>query len=204
MERIELSDGGWCDLHESWLSGPQAELVFLALQREIPWQARTIQIFGREVLQPRLVAWVGDQNATYTYSRTRHEPLPWTPTLQHLRERVSEVAGIALNSVLCNLYRDGQDSMGMHSDSEPELGPEPIIASLSLGATRRFTLRHRRYPARGKLDLPLRHGSLLVMRGTTQRYFRHGVPKERTVLAPRINLTFRRVLSSLQPGQGRG
>ncbi len=193
MRRIELSDGGLCELHEQWLSPAEASTVFEALRVQVPWQARSIQIFGREVLQPRLVAWVGDAGAVYTYSRTRHEPLPFTPLLDELRQRISQQVGIALNSVLCNLYRDGRDSMGMHSDSEPELGEDPLIASLSLGATRRFCLRHRRGPTRGKLDLRLETGSLLVMLGTTQRHYRHGVPKEPKVSAPRINLTFRRV-----------
>lgn len=204
MEQIALEDGGLCELHTRWLNAQDAKLTFTALMAEVPWQARTIQIFGREVLQPRLLAWVGDAEAVYTYSRTRHEPLPWTPVLHELRARVSQVAGIELNSVLCNLYRDGHDSMGFHSDSEPELGPCPIIASLSLGATRRFCLRHRRGPERGKLELRLDDGSLLLMRGTTQRYFRHGVPKEPKILEPRINLTFRRVLASPTPAPKRG
>jgi alkylated DNA repair dioxygenase AlkB len=195
MERIALSDGGVCELHARWLNAREAKHAFTALMAEVSWQSRTIQIFGREVLQPRLVSWVGDAEAVYTYSRTRHEPWPWTKVLHELRTRVSQVAGIELNSVLCNLYRDGRDSMGFHSDSEPELGPDPIIASLSLGATRRFCLRHRDHPARDKLELALDDGSLLLMRGTTQRYYRHGVPKEPKILEPRINLTFRRVLS---------
>jgi len=196
MERYELSDGALCELYEGWLPEAEASTAFRALYAEVPWQERSIQIFGRQVMQPRLVAWIGDAEAVYTYSRTRHEPLPWTSTLSSLRERVAATSGVALNSVLCNLYRDGRDSMGMHSDSEPELGVDPIIASLSLGASRRFSLRHRRGLARGKLDLTLTTGSLLVMRGTTQREYRHGVPKEPRVTEPRINLTFRRVLAS--------
>lgn len=193
MKRIELPEGALCELYEPWLSPDEAASVFAALHTEVPFESRTIRIFGREIAQPRLVAWVGDADAVYTYSRTRNEPLPWPPFLHALRTRVAAVAGVEVNSVLCNLYRDGQDSMGMHSDNEPELGSDPIIASLSLGATRKFCLRHRRGAARGKLDLPLSDGSLLIMRGSTQRHYRHGVPKEPNVTMPRINLTFRRV-----------
>lgn len=191
MERIDLGEGAYLELHETWLH--DADGCFEALLDELPWEARTIRLFGREVLQPRLTAWVGEPEAVYTYSGTRHTPLPWTPTLATLRARLTAELGLPLNSVLCNLYRDGRDAMGMHSDDEPELGAEPVVVSLSLGATRRFLLRHRRGPERGKLDLALRHGSLLVMRGPTQRLYRHGVPREPRLSAPRINLTFRQV-----------
>ncbi|HEX5658639.1 MAG TPA: alpha-ketoglutarate-dependent dioxygenase AlkB, partial [Polyangiales bacterium] len=182
MQRIELQDGAYLELDPEWL--PEADAVQLALMREIPFEARAIKLFGREVMQPRLVAWVGDAEAVYAYSGVRHEPLPWTPTLRALRAKLAQ-SDLAFNGVLCNLYRDGRDSMGLHSDSEPELGPDPIVASLSLGATRRFQLRHRR--SDHALEVALTHGSLLVMRGTTQRFYRHAVPKQRTNTAPRIN-----------------
>lgn len=184
MERIELSDGAYLEYEPNWL--PDADHVFAALMREVPWEARAIRIFGREVMQPRLVAWIGDPDAVYTYSGTRHDPLPWTPTLATLNQRLH---AFAFNSVLCNLYRNGRDSMGMHRDAEPELGPDPIVASVSLGATRRFQLRRDDE----EHELALTSGSLLIMRGTTQRYYRHGVPKEPKVDQPRINLTFRRI-----------
>lgn len=148
-------------------------------------------MFGRTVPAPRLEAWYGDPGAAYTYSGLAHEPLPWTAELQDLRERVESATATTFNSVLANLYRSGADSNGWHADDEPELGEQPVIASLSLGATRRFLLRHRASGER--VELMLEAGSLLVMRGATQQCWQHCVPKQRTVQAPRINLTFRRV-----------
>ena len=191
MRRIELSAGAYLELTCAWLSTAQADRALSELRTEVAWQARAIRLFGREVMQPRLVCWVGDPEASYTYSGVLHEPLPWTPTLAALRARLQTELALPFNSVLCNLYRDGNDSMGMHSDSEPELGTNPVVASLSLGAARRFVLRHKRGPAHGKLDLVLGHGALLVMRGTTQHVYRHGLPKLRAPTAERINLTFR-------------
>ncbi|MDB4988524.1 MAG: alpha-ketoglutarate-dependent dioxygenase alkB [Myxococcaceae bacterium] len=191
MRRIELGEGAYLELTDHWLERTAADLALAALHREVDWQARAIRIFGREVMQPRLVSWVGDAEAAYTYSGVLHHPAPWTPTLAALRARLQSELGIPFNSVLCNLYRDGRDSMGMHSDSEPELGPSPQVASISLGAPRRFMLRHRRGPSFGKLDLMLEHGSLLLMRGTTQHVYKHGMAKVSTQVEPRINLTFR-------------
>jgi alkylated DNA repair dioxygenase AlkB len=192
MERIELSDGAWLELDRAWLSAQRAHDVAEALLREIPFEPRAIRIFGREVMQPRLVAWMGDAEAVYTYSGVRHDPLPWTPTLAALRAELQQRTQLTFNSVLCNLYRDGRDSMGLHSDSEPELGPDPIVASLSLGAPRRFQLRHRKRDH--KLQLTLDDGCLLVMCGTTQSFYRHAVPKQPGLDAARINLTFRRIV----------
>jgi alkylated DNA repair dioxygenase AlkB len=192
-QRIDLGPDSFCELWEGFIAAGEEAGLMAALCVELPLEARTIRVFGREVLQPRLVAWVGDREAVYTYSGTRHEPLPWTPTLAMIRDRVVEATGERFNSVLCNLYRDGKDAMGMHADAEPELGPDPVIASLSLGAARRFMIRHRRGAERGKVDLKLGGGALLVMRGQTQRHFRHGIPREPAVTQPRLNLTFRRV-----------
>jgi alkylated DNA repair dioxygenase AlkB len=159
-------------------------------------------------MQPRLTAWIGDPEAVYRYSNVVHEPLPSGPTLAALRARVSELTGVPFNGVLCNLYRDGDDAMGMHSDSEPELGPEPVIASLSLGAERKFVLRAKKpAAARGSareqerdvsaLDLTLTDGSLLVMRGSTQREFKHGIPRQHGLTTARMNLTFRWIRSQM-------
>ena len=151
-----------------------------------------LRLFGRTVDAPRLSCWMGDAGTAYTYSRTRFEPQPWAPAVAELRTRVSARCGVGFNSVLCNLYRDGRDAMGWHSDDEPELGPAPVIASLSFGATRRFRLRHRRDPAL-RLELELESGSLLLMSGATQRNYRHDLPRAPRVAAPRINLTFRSI-----------
>lgn len=185
--------GGELELIENFIPREGCDAAFAALRAEIPFEQRPIRIMGRTVMQPRLSAWVGDPGAAYTYSGVLNEPAPWPPRLAALRTQVAERAGEPFNSVLCNLYRDGTDSMGFHADAERELGPEPVIASLSLGATRRFQLRHRR-AAGDRLDLELRDGSLLIMRGALQQHYRHAVPKQRAITEPRINLTFRRIL----------
>jgi len=170
----------------------QAWSVFEQLRREIDWQQEEILIFGQRRPVPRLVAWHGDAGAHYSYSGTDHRPAPWTPLLCELRARVADLAGTDFNAVLLNRYRDGADGMGWHADDEPELGRNPVIASVSLGATRRFVLRHRRRREL-RLDLPLPHGSVLVMSGATQHHWRHALPKSRRPVGERINLTFRRV-----------
>jgi alkylated DNA repair dioxygenase AlkB len=142
------------------------------------------------VASPRLSAWYGDPGAIYSYSGLRLEPLPWTPVLLEIRQVVTDLAETPFNSVLLNLYRDGQDSMGWHSDAEPELGRNPVIASVSLGAVRRFVLRHKKRKEQ-HIALELESGSVLVMGGALQHYWRHALPKIRQAVGPRINLTFR-------------
>lgn len=193
--RWQLLDGGELELWTDFVVELERSALYAAIAGAVPWQQREIMMFGRSVLEPRETAWIGDPEAVYTYSGRLNEPVPWPEVLRALRARVSERAGEAFNSVLCNLYRDGSDSMGLHSDAERELGENPVIASLSLGATRRFQLRHRKR-REGKLDIDLPSGSLLVMRGTTQHHYRHGIPKQPSVLAPRINLTFRRIVTT--------
>ncbi len=163
------------------------EEVFARLRAETPWRQDSIVLFGKRHLQPRLTAWYGD--ASYTYSGLRLDPLPWTPLLAALRKAVEHACGRRFNSVLLNYYRNERDSMGMHSDDEPELGPEPAIASLSFGATRSFILRHK-YNKR-TLKLELDDGSLLLMSGMLQSYWLHGIHKATRSLGERINLTFR-------------
>jgi alkylated DNA repair dioxygenase AlkB len=162
------------------------------LRAGIDWQAEQILMFGRRVPVPRLVAWHGEPGASYTYSGTTHVPLPWTPELAFIRERVGALAGVEFNAVLLNRYRDGRDGMGWHADDEPELGANPVIASVSLGATRRFCLRHRRRREL-RVDLLLEHGSLLLMAGAMQHHWVHALPKTAAAVGERINLTFRRV-----------
>jgi alkylated DNA repair dioxygenase AlkB len=177
--------------------GEQASAaLFAALRTEVAWAERTVVIAGREVLQPRLVAWHGDPGAVYTYSGRRHDPEPWTEALLAVRVRVEALASVRFNSVLCNLYRDGRDSMGAHSDAERELGPEPVIASVSLGATRRFVLKRKRAKGTPPTSLDLEDGSVLVMRGPTQATWRHSIPKTSRPVGERINLTFRRILAT--------
>jgi alkylated DNA repair dioxygenase AlkB len=166
--------------------------LFARLRARIDWRQEEVLIFGQRRLVPRLVAWHGDPAATYTYSGTPHVPEPWTAELDRVRDRVHALTGRHFNAVLLNLYRDGRDGMGWHADDEPELGRDPAIASVSLGATRRFCLRHRRRKG-SRLDVPLVSGSLLLMSGPTQHHWLHAVPKTTKVSGERVNLTFRQV-----------
>lgn len=167
--------------------------LLTALHAELPWRQETIRLFGRQIPQPRLIAWHGDPDAVYTYSGLTLAPAPWTPALSRILHSVQALCGVRFNSVLANCYRDGSDSMGWHSDDEPELGPEPVIASVSFGAARTFALRHRQQRAL-RYQLSLAAGSLLVMQGVTQQHWQHQIPKTRRPVAARINLTFRTIV----------
>lgn len=199
LNRFQIADGElW--FAPAWLARGEADALFERVMDEVPWEVHRIRMFGRAVDSPRRSCWIGDPGAAYTYSRTRFEPRPWPPALQALRARIDAAAGVAMNSVLANLYRGGADHMGWHADDEPELGPRPVIASLSLGATRRFALHHRRDGAR-KAALDLTHGSLLVMAGDLQANWQHALTKTARPVGPRINLTFRRILATdARPG----
>ena len=176
-----------------WLGEAEADALFAVLLRTVPWEVHRIRLFGREVDSPRLSCWIGDPQARYRYSGTLFEPHPWPGALLPVRERLSAELGIGFNSVLANRYRDGRDGMGWHRDGEAELGPQPSIASLSLGAVRRFSLKARQAGGE-RLSLDLPHGSLLLMRGRTQARYLHALPKTTRPVGERINLTFRRIL----------
>ena len=191
LQRIDLA-GAELWLDHAWLPAEVADALLVALREQVPWEIHRIRMFGREVDSPRLSCWIGDPEAVYTYSRTRFPPKPWPAALAPVRDRLRETLGEDFNSVLANRYRDGRDRMGWHSDDEPELGPRPVIASISLGAPRRFALKPRGEGGRLALDLP--HGSLLVMRGDTQARYRHALPGTARPVGERINLTFRRIL----------
>ena len=177
-----------------FLDSVDADQLLRQLLDGIEWEQHQVTIFGRQLPAPRLSAWYGDPDARYTYSGLSLIPRPWTEPLSTLKTRIEAVADDAFNSVLLNQYRDGQDSMGWHSDNEPELGPAPTIASLSLGGERHFLLRHKKRQELDLIELPLSHGSLLIMRGPTQAHWKHQVPKTRRPVAPRLNLTFRRIV----------
>jgi alkylated DNA repair dioxygenase AlkB len=186
---IPIADGELALLPRLDLPLPNAE-VLARLIGETAWRAETVTLFGKRHLQPRLTAWHGD--ARYSYSGLTLDPLPFTPLLQQIRAAVEAATGRRFNSVLLNYYRNERDSMGMHSDDEPELGPQPAIASVSFGATRRFILRHKRTGQTIKLDLA--DGSLLFMSGALQQNWLHGVNKQARPAGPRVNLTFRHIL----------
>jgi alkylated DNA repair dioxygenase AlkB len=189
---ISLIDGD-ARLVVDFLTRPQSDAYLAELLDRVDWTQHVIRIRGREVASPRLSAWYGDPDAHYSYSGLSLEPRPWLPVILELKRRVEAVCSAPLNSVLLNLYRDGADSMGWHSDDEPELGERPVIASLSLGATRRFRLRHRRREELEPVAIDLENGSLLIMEGDTQRFWKHQVPKSKRATGPRVNLTFRNV-----------
>lgn len=188
MQSIPLEDGDLAWLPQ--LPFPIDNAALMArLIAETPWRADSIVLYGKRFLQPRLSAWYGE--ASYTYSGLTLAPMPLTPLLAQLRRTVEDVTGHRYNSVLLNCYRNGQDSMGMHSDDEPELGRDPVIASLSLGATRPFILRHKHKDVRRKIELT--DGSLLLMKGCTQHNWLHGINKTAKSIDTRLNLTFRYV-----------
>lgn len=191
VERPPLPDGE-CVLYREIFSADERDALFQTLSRDISWERHVITLYGRPVAVPRLSAWYGDPGAVYRYSGIRLEPLPWTPPLQAIKDKVETLAAARFNSALLNLYRDGQDSVGWHSDDESELGRDPVIASVSFGATRRFILRHKK--RRLQWDMELANGSVLIMAGATQHHWRHQLPKTRQPVGPRINLTFRWVV----------
>lgn len=198
---LPIPDGTlWIDA--GFLPTDEATAALSALLDEIPWRQEHVRMFGRQIPMPRLTCWMGDPGCDYTYSRVRYAPTPWTETAAKLRDRVTEATGEGFNAVLLNRYRSGADSMGWHADDEPELGTSPTIASVSLGAARRFDLQHRKRKAE-KQRVVLTHGSLLVMAGTTQAHWKHRLPRTTTEVGERLNLTFRRITpSSARTGRG--
>jgi alkylated DNA repair dioxygenase AlkB len=194
LTEIPLRDGGLLLYDEAFFPPEEADALFAHLRDTALWkqEGRPGRVF------PRLTAWYADPGRMYSYSGVTHHAVPWTGELLAVKERVEVAAGTTWDSLLLNFYRDGRDSIGFHADDERELGPNPIVGSVSLGATRRFILKH---PASSeKLEFELPHGSLLVMGGTSQHHWRHGVPKTRKPVGPRINLTFRRIV---QPARAR-
>lgn len=177
-----------------FLSVTQADSLLTTLSQTLKWQQDHIKIYGREVKIPRLQAWYGEPEASYRYSGLSMQPLKWTPELLTVKQLCEREAGVQFNSVLANLYRDGQDAMGWHADDEPELGHNPVIASVSLGACRAIDFRHKNSGAKHRL--PLEHGSLLIMSGSTQAFWQHSVARSKKVENSRLNLTFRFVHSS--------
>lgn len=160
--------------------------------QSIQWRQDHVHMFGKTVALPRLTAWHGDNDRPYTFSGLTLQPQPWNTTLAWLRDQLQSLTGIRFNSVLLNWYRSGDDHISWHSDDEPELGTNPTIASINFGATRRFLLRRTDNHDR-KVELPLAHGSLLVMSGALQHHWQHAVPKQKRVRDSRINMTFRHI-----------
>lgn len=181
-----------------------ADTTLKTLLAELPWQQPTIRIAGKQIPIPRKQAWLGDRAFDYTYSGQRFTAQKWHPAIVEIKQRIEtqmteQVKAPEFNSALCNLYRDGQDSVSWHSDDEPELGPKPIIASYSLGQTRRFLFRDIKDPAH-KYQILLNHNDLLVMGQDMQSKWQHQLPKTKLPMLPRINLTFRHILNPRMRG----
>ena len=168
----------------------EADAIFAQLKTEIPWQQDEIRVFGKIHPQPRLTALFGNEGKPYSYSNIKMQPHPWNQLLQKIKSSVENVSDTNFTTVLLNLYRDGKDGNGWHADNEKELGTNPIIASVSFGAERVFQLKHNSISGL-KQNILLEHGSLLLMKGTTQHFWKHQIPKTSKPIGERINLTFR-------------
>ena len=189
--KIPLPDSE-ISLHQNHFDAEIAGNLLRELAEEIPWVQNKIKFYGKESLVPRLESWHGDEGMSYTYSGIRMDAKPWTKNLLVIKESIEPIAKTTFNSVLINYYRDGKDRVAWHSDDEKELGKNPVIASVSLGAERKFKLRHKKYKE-NKLqhEVFLQCGSLLLMSGPTQHHWLHEIPRTAKPIGPRINLTFR-------------
>jgi alkylated DNA repair dioxygenase AlkB len=176
--------------YPNFFSNEEAAILFGSLQKEIPWQQDDIKVYGKVYPQPRLTALFGNEGKSYSYSNLIMHPHKWSPLLLTIKEKVEKATETIYSTVLLNYYRDGKDSNGWHADNEKELGTNPIIASLSFGAERVFQLKHNHLENQ-KINLTLEHGSLLLMKGTTQHFWKHQIPKTTKQIGSRINLTFR-------------
>jgi alkylated DNA repair dioxygenase AlkB len=187
-------DDGWAMYNANFVPAAEATALQYQLETEIPWRVHPVRLFGKVHPSPRLCSWHGLGGASYRYSGVTHSPLPLTPSIQRVLDLLQQQLELSFNSVLANLYRNGSDRMGLHADDEKELGPQPLIASVSFGATRKFVLKHR-YNKAMRHELQLTHGSVLLMGGTLQSFWKHEIPRASKVDSPRINLTFRTVLT---------
>jgi len=193
MEKLPIVDADISLYQQVELGQPYDELLHELIDN-IAWRQEEVTIYGKPHLQPRLSAWYGDKELDYCYSGITMQPRPWSQTLLNLKARVESLAAQDFNSVLLNYYRDHRDGMGMHSDDESELGKQPVIASLSLGEERTLLLRHKCRKDLNTIKLPLPSGSLMVMKGATQSYWKHGINKQKQPCGPRLNLTFRNII----------
>tara|TARA_R100000789_G_C3002533_1_gene149239 strand:- start:294 stop:878 length:585 start_codon:yes stop_codon:yes gene_type:complete len=176
----------------NFLNKEKADLLLEKLLKEVHWQQQNIKLFGKEIPQPRLTAFYAEQGISYTYSGLQLKPKNFSTELWELKQKTQELSGYDFNTCLANLYRHGNDSMGWHADDEKVLGKNPVIASISLGGIRRFQFKHKTNKDL-KESIELQHGSLLIMKGSMQHFWKHQLPKTKKEVAPRINLTFRKI-----------
>lgn len=180
--------------YRNFLEIEAADAYFATLMKDLDWQQYSIKIFGKIIPQPRLTALYAKAEVPYTYSGLTLFPKKFTSELLELEKELKQYTPVHFTHCLANLYRDGKDSMGLHADDEKNLGKDPVIASVSLGASRKFKLKHRNNKDQ-KFEINLEHGSLLLMMGSTQHYWKHELPKTKPETGPRINLTFRKIIS---------
>ena len=186
-----LPQDGTVNYYGKILEEEKANQFYLKLLNEIEWRNDEAVIFGKKIITKRKVAWYGDENFEYTYSNSTKKALKWTPELVELKKLTEEKTGEKFNSCLLNLYHDGNEGMAYHSDGEKDLKKNGAIASLSFGAERKFSFKHK--TTKEKVDLTLANGSLLVMKGETQKFWLHRLPPTKKIFTPRINLTFRTI-----------
>lgn len=188
-EGLTKVENGEYIFYPDFLSKSISDEFLKKLQNTIDWKQESMNMYGKKVDFPRLTAWYGDNDKPYTFSGITLKPNSWTQEILEIKSKIEPKANIIFNSVLLNRYRNGNDSISWHTDAEPELGKNPIIASVNFGATRKFQLRH--INTKEKIEIELTHGSLLIMQGELQHYWQHQVPKTSKVVGERINLTFR-------------
>jgi alkylated DNA repair dioxygenase AlkB len=170
----------------------ESDFLFKSLSEKVLWKQESMNMYGKKVDFPRLTAWYGDNDKPYSFSGITLSPTPWNEEILFIKNKIEPESKVVFNSVLLNRYRSGSDSISWHTDAEKELGKNPVIASANFGETRKFQLRH--IGTKEKLEIELKHGSLLIMQGELQHFWQHQVPKSSKPLKERINLTFRVIL----------
>lgn len=188
-EGLIVIENGEYIFYPNFFSKSESDILLKGLRNNIVWKQESMNMYGKKIDFPRLTAWYGNNDKPYSFSGITLQPLPWTSEILTIKNKIEPIAKTVFNSVLLNLYRDGNDSISWHTDAEKELGINPIIASVNFGATRKFQLRHIK--TKEKLEIELTHGSLLIMQGELQHFWQHQVPKTSKPVGERINLTFR-------------
>jgi alkylated DNA repair dioxygenase AlkB len=183
-----IQNGEYCYI-PSFFDKIESDGFFQDLRSNVSWKQESMNMYGKRINFPRLTAWYGDIDKPYSFSGITLNPLPWSRALLEIKKKIEPKAAVCFNSVLLNLYRDGNDSISWHTDAEPELGANPVIASVNFGETRNFQLRH--IHTKEKIEIELTHGSLLIMQSELQHFWQHQVPKTAKKIKDRINLTFR-------------
>lgn len=187
-EPVKINNGEYIYIPDFY-DKAKADKYLNRLIEDIKWEQESMKMYGKEIPFPRLTAWYGDNDKPYSFSGITLQPHPWSPGLLKVKKDIEEVVKLSFNSVLLNRYRDGKDSISWHTDAEKELGKNPVIASLNFGAERKFQLKHK--DTNERIDILLKHGSLLIMQGELQHYWKHQIAKSKKITQERVNLTFR-------------